>query len=105
VTAAWREHGEAHEELRASVHWYEDRRERWGDKFADAVESAIDSIVGSPTSWGFYRGIRRTPQVYCRSLAGFPYDIVYLVRGGEVYIVAYAHERRSPGYWVRRIDG
>lgn len=101
---AWREHDEAHEELRAAVHWYEDRREGWGDRLADAVEGAVDSILDPSISWGFYRGRRRTPQVYSRSVAGFPFDIIYLRIGDAVYIVAYAHERRQPGYWEQRIE-
>lgn len=39
-----------------------------------------------------------------RSVAGFRYDIKYIVVGDEVIIVAYAHERRRPGYWASRLD-
>jgi hypothetical protein len=33
----------------------------------------------------------------------FPYSIPYLVETDVVYIVAFAHQRRRPGYWVRRV--
>lgn len=33
----------------------------------------------------------------------FPYGIVYFVRDDEVLVVAYAHERRRPGYWRERL--
>lgn len=70
----------------------------------DAVDAAIESIVDPSISWGFYRDRRGTPQVYSRSVAGFPFDVVYLLIDGEVYVLAYAHERRRPGYWSLRVD-
>jgi hypothetical protein len=30
---------------------------------------------------------------------------VYIMLEGEVVVVAYAHERRLPGYWSRRLAG
>ncbi len=60
----------------------------------DAVDVAIESILDPSTSWGFYRDRRRTPQVYSRSVPGLPFDIV-----------AYARERRRPGYWEDRVGG
>lgn len=44
------------------------------------------------------------PQVYSRSVTGFPFDISYLLMDEEVQIVASAHERRLPGYWERRSE-
>ncbi len=105
MTFNWREHEEAHEELRAAVHWYEDKREGWGDKLADSVENAMESILDPSLRWGFYRDRKGEPQIYTRSVAGFPLAIVYLVIDEEVYVVAYAHERRRPGYWKHRVDG
>jgi hypothetical protein len=45
---------------------------------------------------------KRSPQVYSRSVAGFPFDMIYLRIDDEISIVAYAHERRRPGYWAQR---
>lgn len=103
MTYTWREHAEALDEYREAVTWFEVQRVGWGDVFMDAVDAAIESILDASISWGFYRARRRTPQVYSRSIAGFPFDIIYLVIDGEVYIVAYAHERRHPGYWKHRV--
>ena len=105
MTLAWREHAEALDEYRAAATWYETNRSGWGDVFMDAVDAAIESILDPSISWGFYRDRRRTPQVYSRSVPGFPFDIVYLRIDGEVYVVAYAHERRRPGYWTDRVSG
>ena len=77
---------------------------RLGDVFMDAVDVAVESILDPSINWGFYRDRQRTPQVYSRSVAGFPFDIVYLRIDDEIYVVAYAHERRRPGYWAQRLS-
>ena len=105
MTFAWREHAEAFEEYRAAAKWYETQRPGWGDVFMDSVDSSIETIRDPSIRWGFYLGRRSTPQVYSRSVAGFPFDIVFLLIGEEVYVVAYAHERRMPGYWAHRVEG
>lgn len=101
----WREHEEALEDYRSAAAWYEDKREAWGDVFMDAVDAAVESILDPSITWGFYRDRRSTPQVYARSVPGFPFQIVYLLIEDEVFIVAYAHERRRPGYWKHRLAG
>ena len=105
MTHSWREHDEALDEYRRAAKWYEGKREGWGDVFMDAVDAAIESILDPSIKWGFYRDRKRKPQIYSRSIAGFSFDIIYLLIDGEVYIVAYAHERRRPGYWKHRVDG
>lgn len=99
----WREHAEALDEYRAAARWYEHRRAHLGDVFMDAVDAALESVLDPSVTWGFYRDQRREPQIYSRSVAGFPFDIIFLVLKDEVYIVAYAHEKRSPGYWADRL--
>lgn len=99
---AWRQHEDAATDLREAALFLDDEREGWGDRFIDAVEAAIASIVESPYAWGLHRGSSPTPDVHTRSVAGFRYDIKYIVHEGEVVILAYAHERRRPGYWSHR---
>ena len=102
---SWREHAEAGDEYRMAALWYEERREGWGDVFMDAVDTEIGSILDPSIGWSFYRHQKCDPQLYSRSVAGFPYAIVYLELADEIYVVAYAHERRRPGYWMPRLDG
>ncbi|WP_152362513.1 type II toxin-antitoxin system RelE/ParE family toxin [Microlunatus speluncae] len=104
MTFRWREHEQAHAELREAALYLDGVREGWGQKFADAVEAAVESILESPHSWGLHGGKRRTPQVHSRGIAGFRYSIKYIVRGDEVVVIAYAHERRHPDYWAQRLS-
>ena len=104
MTFTWREHVEALEEYRAAATWYEESRPGWGDVFMDAADAAVESILDPSVQWGFYRQARSIPQVYSRSVAGFPYNIIYLLIDDAIFVVAYAHERRMPGYWERRVE-
>lgn len=102
MSPQWREHSAALAEYQAAAQWYETRRPGWGDVFMDAVDAAIDSICDSSIEWGFYRGRRSTPQLYSRSVRGFPFRIIYVRVDDVVFVLAYAHERRRPDYWKPR---
>ena len=39
-----------------------------------------------------------------QSVRGYPYRIVYVVESDAILILAYAHERRKPGYWLHRLS-
>ena len=36
-------------------------------------------------------------------LSDFPYSIVYVADTSEVIVIAFAHTRRRPGYWLTRV--
>lgn len=38
-----------------------------------------------------------------RAVRGYPYRIVRTVEPDAIVILAYAHERRDPGYWLHRL--
>ena len=87
----------AREELNEAASFYEASVPGLGDAFLDDVERAIQAVTERPrigASLG--RGFRKT------ILRRFPFSIVYADRGGEVVIVAVAHQRRRPGYWRGR---
>jgi toxin ParE1/3/4 len=69
-----------------------------GDEFAFEVEQVVHNIstrpeTGSPHLFGTRRAL--TPR--------FPYSIIYRTGPSLVTIVAISHQRRKPGYWLRRI--
>ena len=39
-----------------------------------------------------------------KAVRGYPYRIVYTVEPDTILILAYAHERREPGYWLHRLN-
>lgn len=105
MSFTWREHDEAHDELRQAAHRYSEISNKLGERFVSAVESALESVLDPAFRWGFYRDRISEPQVYARSVAGFPFQVVYVLRAEEVVVLAYAHERRQPEYWAHRLNG
>ncbi|MDR2254226.1 MAG: type II toxin-antitoxin system RelE/ParE family toxin [Bifidobacteriaceae bacterium] len=100
-----REHPEARAELREAARWYEKQQRGVGQRLLDRTREARHSIVAAPQSWRRRPDWDRDdPAVRVRSVAKYPYDIVYFATDGEIVIIAYAHESREPGYWKHRVD-
>lgn len=41
--------------------------------------------------------------IRAKAIRGYPYRIVYTINADVTVILAYAHERRRPGYWLDRL--
>jgi len=105
VTRQWRDHPEARAEfLDAYDHYAEVEDGSLGDEFIDAVESAAELILSWPDAPPPYCGRHREPVIRSWHLGKFPYRLIFTVRSGEVFVLAYAHEAREPGYWDDRLD-
>ena len=65
-----------------------------------AVTRATDIVYNIQTSVVVEDG--RARQLI---FTGFPYDLVYIVHGDVVSILAVAHHHRRPGYWRERLNG
>lgn len=98
-------HPEAQAEFTADVDWYDDREVGAGGRLADAVRAAIDAAVEDPEAWAVWPGWDSKPTVRSKSVARFPYRIVYFVEANTLTIVAVAHAKRRPGYWRDRMGG
>jgi toxin ParE1/3/4 len=89
---------DAETELTAAAAWYEDKRPGLGDQFVTAVEAALAEIEESPETWPCWkRGHPYRKYVVRR----FPYVVFYTVDDAAVTVVAVAHGKRRPGYWIR----
>ena len=85
----------AESDIEASFLWYRERNGLIAEEFRAAVFDAIDSITESPLSRpADGEGNRH------RVLHRFPYSVFYEVAEPVVTILAVAHHRRKPGYWV-----
>lgn len=101
--SSWREHPAAREEYLDAVAWHDDQEPGLGERLADRLDDAVDFIRQWADAAPPYGGRRRHPIVRSKRVDGFPYRVVYFVRDAEVVVVAYAHERRRPGYWRDRL--
>lgn len=92
-------HEAARAELVSEVQYYASIDRRLGERLASAVEKAVQLAAEFPEMGSPYRYATR--RVFPRR---FPFSVVYIVRGGEVYVVAIAPFSRKPGYWRSRTN-
>src|SRR5690606_39994196 len=93
----------AEEELLAAAAYYEERAPGLGAEFLATARKAVKSLQ-EPT-----RHVLRVPGTAKKSplgrirLSRFPYGIIFLLRDDVVFVVAFAHHRRRPHYWRKRV--
>ncbi|HET8542088.1 MAG TPA: type II toxin-antitoxin system RelE/ParE family toxin [Anaeromyxobacter sp.] len=97
-------HPDAVAEATAAGDWYDAQRPGLGADLADELERALDLILENPQTWPMWPGAPAALGVRRFLLPHFPFGLAYVVRGNEVVILAVAHLRRRPGYWLRRTD-
>ena len=88
---------EARSEFLDSIEYYETQQPRFGRRFKVEVEQTLLWLVEHSEA------CRLRPGGYRRlNLRIFPYYIPYVVRGSNLWVLAIAHQRRKPEYWIRR---
>ena len=94
---------EALAEIRSTRAWYEERSPEAASHFVDAIDEAVERIGGRPRSFvrvplpGYDAELRRA------RLRSFPYSLVFLERRRSITIIAIAHDKRRPLYWLAHI--
>jgi toxin ParE1/3/4 len=92
-------HDLAEQELLAAAEWYEARAPGLGEDLVFRTTSMIERISEAPNAFPRWDGDTRFRKA---KLERFPYTLFYQELEDEVRIVAVAHGRREPGYWLRR---
>ena len=89
---------DAEEELTEQAAWYEEKRRGLGAQFVTAIEAALSTIANAPEVWPYWRrGLPYRKYVVTR----FPFVIFFTADAHTVHVVAIAHAKRRPGYWIR----
>lgn len=91
-------HPLASRELEEAALFYDHRLQGLGEQFLLSVERAIEQILLFPESTPL---VAKT--VRQKALPRFPYSLFYLFENGAVFIVAVAHQKRTPAYWKDRL--
>ncbi len=87
----------AKREYEDAFEYYEVQEEGLGEKLRSAMWAAIAILERFPEIGEEVRpGIRKI------LLRRFPYKLIYSVTDDVVYIIAVAHGRREPDYWLGR---
>lgn len=99
----FRAQDEASQELDHAARWYEERRPGLGRRFLNSVDATLDQVRRFPEAGAPVEGLSR-PAGAPRADKGFPYHLIYLETADVIHILAFAHDRRRPAYWLHRAD-
>lgn len=83
--------------------WYDNRVDGLGERFLREAEAAFARIEETPLTGSPWNHRRLPDGVRRMFLRSFPYSAVYILEP-RVVVVAVAHARRRPGYWVKRLN-
>jgi hypothetical protein len=89
----------AQQEVDEAVVWFDERVEGKGIAFLDELDRVVRLVKAYPlASIEIEREIRRC------LFARFPYSLIYGIEDDMIVVIAVAHSRRSPRYWVERLE-
>lgn len=80
-----------------AISYYEKEQSGLGRRFKAEVDRTVLWLSEHSEACRLRKGGYR--KLYLRV---FPYYIPYIVRGSTLWILAVAHERREPEYWIER---
>lgn len=92
----------AESEFREAMRWYHDRDPRVADRFAAEAARTLDLIEEFPQIGGRVpevddHDVRRMP------IHTFPYYVIFADLPDRLEVVAFAHNRRRPAYFMSRL--
>lgn len=104
MTLTQREHPEAVAEFDFAVRWYEAQEPGIGLALIDRAQQARHDITDWPNAAPPLTTADDGTVIRSKAIRGYPYRIVHTVEPDLILILAYAHERREPGYWLHRLN-
>lgn len=93
-----RQHPAASVELDDALAWYAQRSPRAAEALWREVLRAQEVVKAFPLANLLIGATTRRFVLHA-----FPYDLIYAFAGDDLWIVAYAHHKRRPGYWLDRL--
>jgi toxin ParE1/3/4 len=98
-------HPEARAELRSAALWYDERRSGLGDEFISEVSAALGRIGDAPESYPSWPRTRAAdPVIRKATIQRFPYVIAFEEHERYLLVLAVAHSKRRPLYWLTRAE-
>jgi toxin ParE1/3/4 len=89
----------AEDELADSVEFYERRRAGLGLEFERAARETVRTIQADPERHPLHKEGTR-----CYVMERFPFTVRYMDLPDTIWIIAFAHTSRKPGYWKLRVQ-
>ena len=95
---------EAEDELIEAEKWYERQRRGLGREFRTAIDEGMERLLKAPLAASPI--VNLPPSIGARRVLvkRFTYSIVFIEHGEDLWVVAFAHHHRRPGYWRERLE-
>ena len=91
-------------ELIEAATWYETRQPGLAIRFLQEIDQAQQAIQSRPKSFLQLANIAVDLEVRRALLPRFPYALVFLELQTEIRVLAVAHAKRHPDYWLNRLQ-
>ncbi len=91
-------HPEAQAEHLETIVYYETQRPGLGASYLAEFESILELVCEAPTRYP----IELDPEIRRVILRRFPFTVLFRESQGTVQVLALAHHRRRPSYWLNR---
>jgi toxin ParE1/3/4 len=96
---SYRLHPEAALEHEEQSAYYEGHSAGLGQRYHGAMLQAVSLAIEAPHRFK----VARPPDIRQVRLLGFPFTVIYRESNSIVQVLAIAHHRRHPDYWLRRV--
>ena len=95
---------EAVVELTEAASWYENRQPGLAIRFLQEIDQARHAIQSRPLSFPRLANTSVDLAIRRALLPRFPYALVFLELQTEIRVLAVAHAKRHPDYWLNRLQ-
>lgn len=95
---------EAVQELAEAASWYETRQPGLAIRFLLEIDQARHAIQSRPRTFPRLANTSVDLEIRRALLPRFPYALVFLELQTEIRVLAIAHAKRHPDYWLNRLQ-
>ncbi len=96
----YRFHPDAEAEHLETVAFYETQRAGLGASYIAEIESFLELVCEAPTRYP----VQIDPDIRRVMLRRFPFTVLYRETEDAVLVLAVAHHRHRPSYWLGRAE-
>jgi hypothetical protein len=89
----------AQQEIDDAFVWFNEKDEGKGVEFLDELDRVVRLTKAYP-----FASTEIEPEIRRCLFARFPYSLIYGIEDDTIVVVAVAQSRRSPRYWVDRLE-